>query len=220
MRTVIFLLFISFCFSTCKKDLYDENNRNLGKEYINQNLKFKIIYNVEEIVFDDFTLSSDTFKYQIMKINDTFFLDNLNEPVLRCETYKREKDSMKWEFVDAYFNKLNTNKFEIIENNNRYLKLSFPISDDVYWNSNAFNTENNSMVHYSKIKVKETTANYFFPNVIVIKNDPVNNIVRERYFEEKYAEKIGLIYMNKIYIDKNAGALRGYKIIFNYLKHE
>jgi hypothetical protein len=220
MKTLVKLICIVLLISSCQKDLYDDNKRNIGLEYVNQNLDFRIIYDVEEIIFDDFTLSSDTFRYQMMKKNDTFFLDNLNEKVLRCETYKRKNDSLTWEFVDAYYNKLNINKFEIIENNNRYTKLSFPISEETYWNSNAFNTESNSLVYYTKIKVKETTPFYSFPNIIIIKNEPINNVVRERYFEEKYAEKIGLIYMNKVFIDKNAGILRGYKIKLNYLKHE
>lgn len=207
-------------FHSCKKDLYDTQKREIGLEYVNQTKGHSIVYEVEEITFDDFTNTSDTFYYQIKTKNDTFFQDNIFKTVLRHEKYKRLNDSDLWHFQEAYYSKLNEEKYEVIENNTRYIKLSFPISADAFWNSNAFNIDNNSFVYYATIKGKTNINQTAFQNIITIKFDPIINSVRERIYEETYAKNIGLIKMHKVFIEKNNNILRGYKLKYSYLYHE
>jgi hypothetical protein len=220
MRIGFIIFLLTLVFTTCKKDLYETQKREIGLEYVNQTQGHSIVYEVEEITFDDFTNTSDTLQYQIMTKNDTFYFDNTFKNVLRHEKYKRLNDSDLWYFQEAYYSKLNEEKYEVIENNTRYIKLSFPISSDAFWNSNAFNIDNNSFVYYATIKGKTSINQTHFQNIVTIKFDPIINSVRERIYEETYAKDIGLIKMNKAFIEKNNNTLRGYKLKYSYLYHE
>lgn len=205
--------------NACKKDVFDRSKRDNGYSYINQTSDYQFLYQVQEIIYDDFFNKIDTFNYQILEINDTFFFDNLNQSVMRIERYKRNNDSALWSYHETVSSRIDNYKYERNENNTKKVKLSFPITFETIWNTNTFNSSNNTLVFYNEINVKKNIDNNWYDSVLVIKSDPVFNSVGERYYEEHYAKNIGLIYSNIIFIEKSNNKTRGYKTKYTLLNH-
>lgn len=205
--------------NACKKDVFDRTKRENGTSYVNQTLDYQFLYQVQEIIYDDFFNKIDTFNYQILEINDTFFYDNLNQAVLRIERYKRNNDSALWNYHETVSSRIDNYKYERNENNTKKVKLSFPITYETIWNANTFNSNNNTLVFYNEINVRKNIDNNWYDSVLVIKSDPIFNSVGERYYEELYAKNIGLIYSNIIFIEKSNNKTRGYKIKYTLLNH-
>lgn len=205
--------------NACKKDVIDRSKRENGTSYVNQTLDYHFLYQVQEIIYDDFFNKIDTFNYQILEINDTLFYDNLNQAVMRIERYKRNNDSALWDYHETVSSKIDNYKYERNENNTKKVKLSFPITFETIWNANTFNSNNNTLVFYHEINVKKNIDNNWYDSVLVIKSDPIFNSVGEKYYEEYYAKNIGLIYSNIIFVEKSNNKTRGYKIKYTILNH-
>jgi hypothetical protein len=205
--------------NACKKDVFDRSKRDNGSSYVNQTLDYQFLYQVQEIIYDDFFNKIDTFNYQILEINDTFYYDNLNQAVMRIERYKRNNDSALWNYHETVSSRIDNYKYERNENNTKKVKLSFPVTFETIWNTNTFNSNNNTLVFYNEINVKKNINNNWYDSVLVIKSDPIFNSVGEKYYEEHYAKNIGLIYSNIIFIEKSNNKTRGYKIKYTLLNH-
>lgn len=217
---ILFLIITSITIlNSCRKDVFDLTKREIGMYYINQTNKYSFLYHVEEIIYNDFFNTIDTLNYQILEVNDTFFNDNLNLPILRIEKYKRNNDSSKWVFLETVGSRLSNYKYERIENNTKKIKLSFPITFETIWNTNTFNSNNNLLVYYNEINTKKTVNNSTYDSVLVVKSDPISNQSSEKLYEEIYAKNIGLLYSNLVSLDKFNDKIRGYKIKYTLLKH-
>ncbi len=219
IRLLFLVIWGILLLNACKKDVFDRSKRENGISYVNQTLDYQFLYQVQEIVYDDFFNTVDTFNYQILEKNDTVFYDNLNHPVIRIERYKRNNDSGLWNYHETVSSRIDNYKYERNENNTKKIKLSFPITFETIWNANTFNSNNNTLVYYSEINARKKINNQTYDSVLVIKSDPILNSVGERYYEELYAKHIGLVYSNIIFIEKSNNKTRGYKIKYTLLNH-
>jgi len=219
IRFLFLIVFGALLLNACKKDVIDLSKRENGTSYVNQTLDYQFLYQVQEIIYDDFFTKIDTFNYQILEINDTVFYDNLNQPVMRIERYKRNNDSALWEYHETVSSRIDNYKYERNENNTKKVKLSFPITFETIWNENTFNANNNSLIFYNEINVRKNINNKWYDSVLVIKNDPVFNSLGEKYYEELYAKNIGLLYSNIIFIEKSNNKTRGYKIKYTLIDY-
>jgi hypothetical protein len=219
IRFLFLIVFGALLLNACKKDVIDLSKRENGTSYVNQTLDYQFLYQVQEIIYDDFFTKIDTFNYQILEINDTVFYDNLNQPVMRIERYKRNNDSALWKYHETVSSRIDNYKYERNENNTKKVKLSFPITFETIWNENTFNANNNSLIFYNEINVRKNINNKWYDSVLVIKNDPVFNSLGEKYYEELYAKNIGLLYSNIIFIEKSNNKTRGYKIKYTLIDY-
>ena len=217
IRFLLWNILVVLLLNACKKDIVDNSKREIGVSYVNQSLNYTFLYQVQEIIYDDFFNTVDTFNYQILEKNDTVFYDNLNQAVMRIERYKRKKDSALWNYHETVSSRIDKYKYERNENNTKKVKLSFPITFETIWNANTFNSNNNTLVYYSEINARKKINNQTYDSVLVIKSDPIFNSVGERYYEEFYAKHIGLIYSNIIFIEKSNNKTRGYKIKYTLM---
>lgn len=178
------------------------------------------VYKVNEIVFDDFTNTSDTFNYQILEKNDTFFKDNLGRRAIKIDRYKRLSDTSLWKYLNSWYAVKASDMVERIEDNKRLVKLSFPVTEEAVWNSNAFNMDNANTVFYGFINQKYNLDTFRFKSALSVESTNINNENRERSFREIYVRGIGLVFKNQVMIDKFGTQIRGFKIKYQLIRHE
>jgi hypothetical protein len=204
----------------CRKDEYETFRQTVGKEYFNSKIGHFSIYLVNEIIYDDFTNTSDTFNYQLREMNESVFKDNLNREAFRIDRHMRMSDTSAWIYVNTWYAALDTKMMERVEENKRLIKLSFPISNDAVWNANSLNTDNANNVFYGLMHQKYKLDAFSFDSVVSVKSTPRINSTSERIFEEVYAKHIGLVYKYHVHVDKAAGpVIRGFKIRYKLYKH-
>lgn len=217
-RNILYILFIAFAFSACKKDEYESTQRSFGRGYASTRTGAYNVYKVEEIIYDDFANTVDTFRYKIKELNESVFRDNLDRPALRLVRFRLNTKN-QWEIWNSWYAVEDNVSYERIEENKRYVKLSFPLNDEVIWNTNTYNSENSNFVYYDFINQKYKLDTFIFDSAIAVKSDPVASSLRQRQYNEVYAKNVGLVYKNVVSVDINGILKRGFKFKQQLIQH-
>ena len=170
--------------------------------YVPTNIGNTVIYDVDSTYYDEFDSSTAVFHFQVMERIDSTYLDNQNRPTQRIERWKRDSVDGPWYFLSVWNSTLTTARFERVENNNRYVKLGFPISETQTWNGNAYNTLGTEEYYYLGIHEPLAMATFTFDSVLTVQQADDNNFIHRKYGLEKYANHIGRVYKEFIDADK------------------
>lgn len=177
-------------------------------------------YQVEEIVYDDFKNSIDTLNYLLKEFNESIFIDNLGRKSIRIDRYKRDNDTLTWNYINTWYTSYDDHSIQRIEDNLRKTILSFPISFEAIWNTNEFNMDYVNNVFYTNLFQKYRINNFQFDSSITIESVTVSNSFKERAYKEVYAKGLGLVYKNVVFIDKIGMLQRGKKTIYKLVHYE
>ena len=178
----------------CKKS--ETEVVDIGLKYYPTSADFYRIFQVDSIVFNDFTERVDTFQYFIKEtIIGNYQVEN--------ETRTSVLDQKKRKLVDPFWLdnlswSFQKDNFTVEENKNNTPKivLIFPIKTGISWNSNTRNSLDQEEYTITNLKT-ETILGNTFNNVITIEKfnetDPLQ--LNTEIGEEKYAQDVGLIYL-------------------------
>lgn len=216
---LVYIGLLFFVWSSCKKDQFETFDRTKDSDYFIDSIGAYSIFKVSEIIFDDFANKSDTLEYQIKEHNESHFTDNLGRKAIRIDRYKRLSDTSAWKYLNTWYAVKASDMVERVEDNKRLVKLSFPVTTDAVWNSNAYNMDVAVNVFYGLINQRYTLDTFRFRNALSVESTNVKDSFKERSFREVYAKGIGLVYKNHVSIVKNASVLRGFKLNYQLLRH-
>lgn len=198
MRNLFSILFIVFAFVSCKKDSTIPPV-DMGYKYFPVNKGHWIIYDVDSTVWDDFFPLEDprhdsTYNFQLKEITESIFNDNASRTTERIERYKKI-GSLDWYLKNVWFSNLTNSTAEKVENNIRYLKLTFPIRKGLTWNGNIYNTEDKQDYTYKEIHAPYSINGISFDSTLtVVQKVDTNSLIKKEFAIEVYAKNIGLIY--------------------------
>jgi len=82
---------------------------------------------------------------------------------------------------------------EVVEENQRLIKLIFAVKDGEEWNVNAFNDSPEKTVFYSKVNEPLTINSFSFEETVKVNYDDFFSLVDYRKKYEVYAKGIGLV---------------------------
>lgn len=202
---VTLLIVISGSFS-CKKK--DELPPDLGYNYFPNQVGKYVIYDVDSFYYNDFNvpLTIDTFKFQLKEKIQSTYLDNQNRTTLRLERYVRYYNdtvpysSLPWVLRDIWAANRTATTAEKVEENDRYIKLAFPVKQEQKWNGNAQNVYGEQTYSYEFINQARTIGGTAFDSVLQVNQKDVSSIVGVEYYIEKYAKRTGMVYKQVINI--------------------
>jgi hypothetical protein len=195
---VIFLALLAVV--SCKKKT--EDSPDVGYAYAPTTIGKYVVYDADSTVFDDFNLDTTYHKYRIKEKLEELYIDNEGRSVIKLVRYIKKYnpnlsyDNMPWTVKDVWnYTKTNTT-LEVVEEDVRYTKLTFPVNVDATWNGNALNTLGDWEYLYKYVDTKEVINGTTFENVLLVeqKDDKSKNAIHRQYFIEKYAKDIGLVY--------------------------
>ena len=191
-----FLIILSV---SCKKDNVEVYNAELLKDYMPIQLgQSNWIYQVKEIRFNSFTKSIDSSYYQVWESFDTFFIDKLDRSVARFYKYERSNDSANWVFDKSIYKVVSKDYLEVVENNTRYIKLSFPASVDAIWDENERNNNGQSLLYYASIFKPFESLYFSAQKTLEVESDEIKNSFEERFLKAVYGKGIGLMYTKQV----------------------
>ncbi len=168
---------------------------NLGYDYYPLNTN-KRVYQVSEINFN--LLGPDTASYQLREsISDTIQHEEDISYVLKRE--KRADENAQWEKDSLWVVRKNDFMVSVTENNQTYVKLSFPVVIDRQWDGNAYNTESDRLYTYIETDTSQLLTTFIDSSMVTVQIAavPDNLSFRDERFEV-YAEGLGLIEKNYI----------------------
>jgi hypothetical protein len=202
--SLISLAAFSILFFSCKKEAdLNSNNSNHYSYFPLENGSW-VIYKVDSIVHnsdDDFTNNPDTsisaYHFLIKEVIDSSFVDGQGNTAYRVSRYRRLNDTIPWEFQAVWVAVRTFNSAQRVEDNIRYLKLSFPVSLQSNWNGNAFNDFSAEDYAYTDIHVPSTFGSLSFDSTVTVLQLQDDNLIHRIFKQEVYANHVGLVYKQK-----------------------
>lgn len=194
---LVFAVLILLTF--CKKNT--EAPPDVGYDYAPLTLGKYIVYDIDSTVYGE---SGDTtyYKYRIKEKLEEKYTDNEGRTATKLVRYIKKYnsaigyDNMSWTIKDVWMiNKSNTT-YEVVEEDVRFIKLTFPVKEEATWNGNAQNSLGERNYLYKYYDQKEAVNTTTFENVLYVeqKDDKSKNAIHREYFIEKYSRDVGLIY--------------------------
>ena len=153
-----------------------------------------MIYDVVEISHDASSGVSDTSYYQLKTYWADTFVDNEGRVAREFHRFVRDSINHPWQLKDAWTGIIDGIRGELVEENQRKVKLVFSPTLQKYWNANAYNTSDALDCYYRDIHRDTTINGVLFDSTLVVEQAMSYSFIDTVRKYEMYAKDVGLIY--------------------------
>ena len=179
----------------CKKDVVSPD---FHYDYYDLREGRFIEYDVMEIRHDNgATIQHDTMRYQLKTVIGDTVIDNEGRIARKFYRYKRENTSQAWSLSDIWTTLITENRAELVEENQRKVKLVFIPTISKVWDLNSFNMEDPLECYYRNLHEPYGINGFDFDSTITVEQEDFITFVDYRRKFETYANGVGLV--NKYY---------------------
>jgi hypothetical protein len=196
-KILYFSLLIGLIFVSCKKN-EDEVDFHLAY-YPMENGRF-VEYDVVEIYHDENSGIHDTSNYRLKTVIGDTIIDNTGRVARKIYRYIFNEQTNKYEVKDLWTGLIDQYRFELVEENQRLIKLVFSPTLSKEWDMNAFNSFEPIYAYYDNIHKPLSYGNLDFDSTITVVEEIIDaNLIEYRRKIEVYAKNVGLV--SKYYKD-------------------
>jgi len=188
----IFLVFFAIQFS-CKKDVSISPVSVNNKNYFPLEKGRYWIYKVDSFYYNDFTLSIDTFSFELKEFIESEIKDDKGNTSYRLERYYRNNSAENWTLKRVWQAALLKNSALKTEENIKYVKMLFPIKLNLKWNGNAYNSLGEFNFEYTDINKPSKFGNLQFDSVSTVLLKADTSLISLENHTEQYATNVGLV---------------------------
>lgn len=183
-----------------------------------------MIYQVDSInYFNGGAVVDSTRSYVREEIVERF-ADVEGEEFYRLERSVRRDLEDEWQIADVWLVSRDATGAYRTEENLRFIKLVFPLTENRVWNHNAFiNDQMFSTIaggetiqifrdwesSVATLDSTQTIQGQEFTEVAIVVHVDDNNLIERRYVEERYAKNVGLIYQEMLILDSQNTSSNG-----------
>ncbi len=212
---ILFAALMTIAYVSCKKA--DEVPAPIGptSDYFPLERGKYVIYNVDSTRWDDTFCVKVTRAYQVMYTVADTFTDNQGRLSYRINTRIRRKPTDTWKVQDVFYVTNTGATLEMVYDNLRFIKLTFPVREGNTWKGNSLiPTEDPKFSYffdwdyrYDQVDVPYSTGEVEYKDAVIINhvdravNSPEvfpNDPASRTYSQEVYAKGVGMIYREYI----------------------
>lgn len=191
---ICLLALITLIVISCKKENPSPNTTITGSEYFSSVVGMTRLYQVDSIYWDDFNNQHDTVSYQVKEVIPSTYLDNQNRRTQRIERFRKDSLSGNWVIWMVWSSNVTTTTGEQVEDNIRFLKLTFTPAINATWNGNTYNTLDPQNYVITSLGDPDTKGSLTFNETLTVSHGNDDNLVYRKFAEERYAKGAGLYY--------------------------
>ncbi len=192
-RAGLIIMLIHYLFWGCSKDSLHQAEMFYG--YFPTTPGHFVIYEVDSVVYDDFTGQILTYKYQVKEHIESSFIDGEGTQSLRLERFIRLTPAAPWEIKDIWQARRLPMRAEKTEENITFIKLVFPPHQGRGWNGNAYNTLAAQNYRITEAhKPFQIAPSLSFDSTLTVLQREFITLISEDYQLERYAKNIGMIF--------------------------
>lgn len=140
----------------------------------------------------------DTQRYYLKEKIESTFYDETGNLLYRIERYKRDDTLSEWQLTDVWMAQYYKNQYHKVEENIRYVKLVFPVKNNLKWNGNAMNTLEPK--YYTIDSIHKPWK--MFDSTLVVVHENTESLIDKYLTYEKYAINVGLVEYRSINISQ------------------
>jgi hypothetical protein len=192
-RLIVFLSILLFLVVfSCKKE---KTTVDFHFDYFDLREGRYITYDVVEIKHDDGAIvAHDTMVYQLKTLIGDTVIDNEGRIARKFLRYKRENSTESWILSDVWTAIISDRKAELVEENQRMVKLVFAPTINKTWDLNAYNQQSYLECYYRDIHDAASINGWNFDSILVVEQEDFPSFVDYRRKYEVYANGVGLVY--------------------------
>lgn len=191
MKYSLLIIVLIAAVAGCKKPETDFEAIDLGYNYFPTKNGWFIDYEVDSISHN---ITVDTTHFFLREKMTEDFIDEEGQVAWTLERYKKNQLQDTFELTDVWVQKRTTTSAEKVEENQRFIKLVFPVEENDTWNGNAYNSMDPWNYRYTNVGDPYEIDFFDFPNTVTVNQRNNINLVDQEVAYEVYADGIGLIY--------------------------
>ncbi len=211
----LFFIIMILAVASCKKET-EILNFDLDYNYFPDDSGSFVIYKVDSVLYNNFNPSQlkRYSTYYLKEIINEQFVDNLGRTAKRVERYTTDSIGKPWRLYNVWYLVKSKNNIEKVEDNIRYIKLTFPIIKYNNWRGNKYvdtkpsfiNLRFNSSYSFDwTYNLTGINENYNYTDIssnlslssdstITVLQAADSSLIQKVYSFERYARNIGLVY--------------------------
>lgn len=173
----------------------------MGHEYFPFKEGKWVVYQVDSTVYDDFLGKVFEYSYQVKEVNKEVFVDQQGLSNMRVERFIRQNQQNIWQIKNIWTSALNTNRALKTEENITFVKLSFPLKQNLIWNGNLFNTQKEQSYKITHIHAPYQLLQMDFDSTLTVLQRDFTTLIGKEFQYEVYANGIGMIHKKFINLE-------------------
>ena len=150
-------------------------------------------YNVIHITHDDEVDIHDTVKFKLKTIIGDTFIDNEGRIASKFFRYTWNDTNDTWVIKDVWSAIIVGKNAELVDENQRIIKLTFPIKLSTPWNPSILSTNSSESYIYKSINSALYIGGFQFDSTVTVLQKNYFTLVDYQYQTETYAKNIGLV---------------------------
>ncbi|MGV3632520.1 MAG: hypothetical protein ACO1O6_15030 [Bacteroidota bacterium] len=186
----VFGFILLFTLGSCKKD---DNDVDFHHEYFPMETGTFAEYTVTRIFHDDVSNIHDTTVYQLKTVVSDTVIDNEGRVARKFERYVYDDLLQEYKIKDVWTVIIDQERLEVVEENQRVIRLVFAPTLSKEWDMNAFNSYDPVMLYYKNIHKPYTVGAQTFDKTVTVEEDSTLNLIQYKRKYEVYAQEVGLI---------------------------
>ncbi len=205
--------------SSCSKKEVEVTALEMGYSYFPIDSGIVKIYQVDSISYNDNTQKIDTFQF-ILKEEFAGIAQSEGEENHRI--IKRSvqfPNTQSWEPRSSTFVLATAQNLQQVIENQRIIKLVFPVGQAQSWNGNAYNSLGRRNFTWQKVFASHPVFDSIYSPSLSVLEANINNFVEEVFTSSTYAKNIGLIEFQHTNLNKQASGINGYKIHYKLITY-
>ena len=147
------------------------------------------------MIHDEALFQHDTLYYQLKTYWADTFVDNQGRVAREFWRYRRDSVTQPWTYTDTWTGIIDGIRAELIEENQRRVKLVFAPTLSKFWDANAYNIDGQLDCFYRDIHQDSIIGGTTFDSTLVVEFDTEpSSLIDSVKRYEMYSKYVGLVF--------------------------
>jgi hypothetical protein len=188
----VFIALIAMGVTSCKVRKAEPSGSYVGYDYYPLDIGRYVIYDVYDTTYNGIVRSDSL--YQLKELIYSSFQEGDEQKYVLHQYFKKTTDAEWPDQPDSVWTLVNTsNQLVRTENNIPYIKLVFPVKDNITWNGNARNIYDAQIYTMKDVDLPYTVSNLSYGQCLKVEISNTKSLVSKDDRYEIYSRGIGPI---------------------------